>query len=244
MSGPLIGVTGPRGRGWGMWICAWLSLKLQGARAVRITRDQGPERWDRLDGLLIGGGDDISATLYGMEPAPDIRVDPDRDRLELEALERVWPTGAPVLGVCRGSQMLNIFRGGSLHQDIHAIYVEAPRMRTVLPRKRVRLLDGAALTRIIGAPEVTVNALHHQSIDRLGEGFAIAGIDEHGIVQATEWMGDGFRIGVQWHPEFLFYKRAHRRLFRAFVTEARRFRAARLRQQEAGSAEGAVGAPG
>jgi len=224
---PVIGVTGGRGRGRFSWLCAAFSLRLHGARAVRITaaRDARHPHFDPavvggLDGLVIGGGDDIGATIYGAEPTPDVRLDPARDALELAALEAVWDTPIPILGICRGSQMLNIFAGGNLHQDIYTAFEEVPRIHTPLPRKHVTLEPGTRLERIIGAGTVTVNALHHQSVDRLGDGFTVAARDEFGIVQATEHQGPVFRIGVQWHPEFLFYRRAHRRLFAALVQAA------------------------
>lgn len=229
MRRPVIGVTGGRGRGRLSWLCTAFSLWLHGARAVRIIAPKrkntpfDPALVDGLDGLIIGGGDDIGAMLYGGEPIPDIRLDPARDALEAEALRVLWQTDIPILGICRGSQMMNIFAGGNLHQDIYDAFDDVPEIHTPLPRKHVSLEAGSQLERIIGAGRVTVNALHHQSVDRLGDGFAVAACDEFGIVQATEHHGPAFRIGVQWHPEYLFYRRAHRRLFAALVSAARDF---------------------
>lgn len=233
---PLIGVTGPRGRGWAMWAFAALSLWLHGARVRRITPPLEPEKLAGLEGLLIGGGDDISATLYDGAPAPDVRLDPERDALELAALERFWPTEAPILGICRGAQMLNVFRGGRLHQDVWAVYGEDRRIRTPLPLKTVTVCEGAELGRHVGGRErFTVNSLHNQAVDELGEGMAVAARDEAGMTQAIEYRGDRFRIGVQWHPEFLPYKRPHRRLFRAFVQAARAARAASVEEVTVGA---------
>ena len=117
--------------------------------------------------------------------------------------------------------MLNIFAGGNLHQDIYSAFEEVPRIHTPLPRKRVTLEPGTRLEKIIGVGTVKVNALHHQSVDRLGRGFQVAARDEFGIVQATEHQGPVFRVGVQWHPEFLFYRFPHRRLFGSLVEAAR-----------------------
>ncbi|MGF1473937.1 MAG: gamma-glutamyl-gamma-aminobutyrate hydrolase family protein [Geminicoccaceae bacterium] len=221
MSKPVIGVTGAKRRAVQLWWFAALSLRLQGARPVKIVPPLRPERLERLDGLLIGGGDDIGADLYGGMPVPDVRIDPERDELEHAALEHFWPTGIPIMGICRGSQMMNVFMGGTLHQDIYKVYTDAKRMRTPLPRKCVELGEDSELREIIGQPTITVNSLHHQSVDRPGEGMRIAAKDEQGIVQAVEMPGPRFRIGVQWHPEFLFYRRGHRRLFRAFGEAAR-----------------------
>jgi putative glutamine amidotransferase len=209
-----------------MWWCNALSLRLAGARPVRLTAADDVEIVRRLDGLLIGGGDDIAAHLYDGDVSLDVRIDPERDALELTALARAVPLGLPVLGVCRGAQMLNVFFGGSLHQDIHAVYVEAPRLRTVLPSKSVDLATGSRLARTIGRTEVRVNSLHSQSVDRLAGNLRAVGRDRWGIVQAVEDPKRRFMVGVQWHPEFLFYRKPQLRLFVALARAARRGRAA------------------
>ncbi len=202
------------------WFAA-LGLRLFGARPRRITPPMEASELKGLDGLLIGGGDDIGAEIYGGMPVPDVRIDPLRDKLELSALEIALPKGIPVLGICRGAQMLNVALGGTLNQDIYEVYKQAPRMRTVLPRKRVDLEKGTRLHELIGLDCITVNSLHHQSVDKLGRGLQVSGSDEHGIIQAIEARGEAFRMGVQWHPEFLIYRRPHRRLFAAFVRACR-----------------------
>ena len=219
-------VTGSARRGYPMWIANWFSLYLAGARAVRVTPGSlKVSRFKQYDGLLVGGGDDIGAQIYGGMPVPDVRVDPERDRLELEALEHFLPTGKPVFGVCRGAQMLNVALGGSLHSDIYEVYEKAPRLRTVLPRKTVCLAADTTLLRICRKPELRVNSLHHQAVDRLGDDLRIAAKDTVGIVQAVECSATNyFRVGVQWHPEFLPYRPSQMRLFRSFVAEARRAR--------------------
>jgi len=214
---PCIGVTSSAGGGRYMWWFYWLSLKLMGARPVRLIAPVDDIEDRRLDGLIIGGGDDISAELYQGEPTLDVRIDPERDALELKLLERVAPLNMPVLGVCRGAQMLNVFYGGSLHQNIHAVYADMPKMWSPLPRKRVFLNEGSKLAHIIGSDSVRVNSLHKQAVDRVGAGLTISGRDEYGVTQSIEDAGAAFRVGVQWHPEFLIYKRRHRDLFRAFV---------------------------
>lgn len=217
---PLVAVTGSRRRGYAMWFANWLALTAHGLKAKRVVPSERREiDWRRFDGLLIGGGDDIDVQLYDGVPTPNIRIDPARDRLELDAIEVFLSTGLPILGVCRGSQILNVAMGGSLHEDIYEIYRTAPRRRTVLARKQVQLTPGSFLMSITGQETTSVNSLHSQSVDRLGEGLVVAARDEHGIVQAVERrdMSQQFMLGVQWHPEFLFYRRVHRRLFRTFA---------------------------
>lgn len=219
MNRPLIGVTSSARRGWLMTRLNRFALWRAGARSVVMTSDS-PRAGAELDGLLIGGGDDIEPTLYKGGITLDIRIDPERDRLEKEAFETAERRGLPVLGICRGSQMINVMRGGSLHEDIHAVYEAAPRMRTVLPRKQVTIEPDSRLGRILGADRCRVNCLHHQSVDRLGDGMAVVAQDDHGIVQAVESGGPRFVVGVQWHPEFLLANRAQQGLFRHLAAAA------------------------
>ncbi|HEX6142190.1 MAG TPA: type 1 glutamine amidotransferase [Geminicoccaceae bacterium] len=226
MSRPRIAVTSSRGWGRWLWWWCWLSLTRAGGRAVRLRPGHAYEL-DRLDGLLIGGGDDISPTLYDAELDPAVKVDPERDQLELEALEHAARRDLPVLGICRGSQMINVFFGGSLHIDIYAVYEAAPKMRTVLPKKTVHVTPGSRLDRILDCRKCRVNALHHQSVDRVGQGLEVVARDEHGMVQGIERPAGTYLIGVQWHPEFLILDRGQQRLFRRLVEVAAERRAAR-----------------
>lgn len=229
---PLIGVTASARRGRHMWWLNRLALARAGARAKLITAAR-PFPVERLDGLVIGGGDDIEGALYGLaEPAPKVRIDPERDALELRALEWAAVCDLPVLGICRGSQMINVHRGGSLHSDIYEVYAGAARLRTVLPRKSVTLEPGSRLRRILGEDSCRVNALHHQSVDRPGRGVELVAHDEAGVVQALEVPACRFMLGVQWHPEWLVLDRHQQALFRALVAAARAAVGARAAAQE------------
>lgn len=218
---PLIAVTGANRGGRMMWMFNHLALKLAGARAIRLTpADDERVVIGKSDGVLLGGGDDIGAELYNGEVMVDVRLDPGRDKMEQAVLDCAFHRDLPVLGVCRGSQMINVFLGGTLHQDIHTVYEEAPKMRTVLPRKWVSIESGTMLRDLLRYDRVMVNSLHHQSVDELGRGLKVAARDDHGIVQAIERPGDGFLMGVQWHPEFLFYAKHQSRLLKALVAAA------------------------
>ncbi len=220
MTRPLIGVTTSRHGGWRSFLMHRLALARVGAHAVRLVPGD-PLPAEPLQGLIIGGGDDIGAEIYGGEVLPDVRIDPERDKMELGLLKAALPAQLPVLGICRGSQMINVALGGTLHTDIYEVYVQAPKMRTVLPRKTVSIEPGSRLDRIMRCNPCQVNALHHQSVDRLGNGLRIAAQDQNGIVQAIESDSVAFLLGVQWHPELLFWKKPHQRLFAALTLAAR-----------------------
>jgi putative glutamine amidotransferase len=146
--------------------------------------------------------------------------DPARDALETRLLAAALERGLPVLGICRGQQLLNVHFGGSLHQDLRGFYVEDPETRTILPRKRVLTEPGTRLAAILG-PQARVNALHRQGVDGLGRGVRVAARDRNGIVQAVEHAALPFVLGVQWHPEYLPQLAGQRAIFRALVGEAR-----------------------
>ena len=214
---PCIGVTVARKGGWWMWQCNRLSIYLAGGKAIRL-RPQNKPTLEGLDGLLIGGGDDISPKLYDKMIEPAVRVDEERDTIEQRLAKEALAKGLPVMGVCRGAQMLNIVCGGNLHQEIHDVYVNAPRLRTILPRKKVKAEKGSRLARLLGRESFYVNALHHQSIDKVGKGLRATVTDDHGMIQGVEGTKEGvFKFGVQWHPEFLFFDKSQRQLFKAFV---------------------------
>ena len=220
MTSPLIGVTTSRRGGWRSYLMHRLALARVGARSVRLIPG-GALPDEPLQGLVIGGGDDIGAEIYGGKVLPDVRIDPERDKLELGLLKAALPAQLPILGICRGSQMINVALGGTLHTDIYEVYVQAPKMRTVLPRKTVTVEADSRLNGILRCNPCQVNALHHQSVDKLGRGLRIAARDESGIVQAIENESGPFLLGVQWHPELLFWKKPQQRLFAALAAAAR-----------------------
>lgn len=217
---PIIGVTASKRGGRAMWLANRIAIGLAGGKARRITADDGPEALRQVDGLLLGGGDDIGAEIYGGELTLDVRIDPERDHLEQQALDEAFRRRLPVLGVCRGSQMINVHCGGTLHQEIRKVYHEAPYMRTILPKKWVEVEIGSRLARLLGRRRLRVNSLHHQSVDRPGQGLTVVARDDHGIVQGIEREADPLLVGVQWHPEFLFYAQSQSGLLRALVGQA------------------------
>ena len=223
---PAIGVTVSARTGWRVFPFFQLALWRAGGRAVRFQTGRDRMTLDGLDGLIIGGGDDLSVELYGGRLVPEAVFDKARDALEIALLREAEARRLPILGVCRGAQLINVVRGGNLHQDIFEIYPRARRIHTPLPRKTIRIKPGSRLAWIKGTEPSVVNSLHTQSVDRLGRDLCAVAWDEADVVQAIESERPRFVLGVQWHPEYLVFSRRDQRLFRALVKAAREGREA------------------
>lgn len=219
MTRPLIGVTTSRRSGWRIFPLIALNVWMAGGRSVRWV-DGSDADLSTVDGVIIGGGDDISPDLYGGQLVRSARLDPGRDALERRVVHDAFAQDKPVLGICRGSQMLNIALGGTLHQDAYGVYRDSRYLRTILPRKTVHIEPDTRLAHVAGTEPMKVNALHSQAVDTLGRGLCVAARDEGGMIQAIERVRDPFAIGVQWHPEHLFYAHRQQGLFRALVSAA------------------------
>lgn len=239
MNKPLIGVTTSSRSGWRVFPFMALNLWLVGGRGIRWGAGR-PADLDAVDGIIIGGGDDISPELYGMELRTTARLDPKRDAFEMGLAKEALARNIPVFGICRGAQMLNVAAGGTLHQDAWNVYKDSKPITTVLPKRDVSIFEDTRLALIAGTETMRVNALHSQSVNRLGGGLRIAARDSGGMVQAIERTADPFALGVQWHPEHLFYARRQRALFRSLVVAANAY--AKGRQQTLDVTEAALAA--
>lgn len=215
---PRIAVTTSERSGWRIFPLVAFNLWLSGGRGVR-WRVGRPADLAEVDGLIIGGGDDISPDIYGGELVASARLDPDRDAMERELAIAAIDAGMPLLGICRGSQMINVALGGTLHQQAYDVYKASDHYWTVLPKKEVSVLPETQLMRIAGPEPMRVNALHSQAVNELGAHLQVSARDRGGMAQAIERTDGRFAMGVQWHPEHLFYARRQRALFRA-LTEA------------------------
>jgi putative glutamine amidotransferase len=163
-----------------------------------------------LDGLVLQGGTDISPQTYGEQPLrPEWAGDPERDRYEIGLLRGFLDLGKPVLGICRGQQLINVALGGTLYQDtatqkpgahVHqdtAVYEDKYHQVEIVPGTRLAALYP-------GVRRAKVNSIHHQAVNRLGKGLAVeAHSAEDGVIEAIRHDGPQYVAGVQWHPEFL-----------------------------------------
>lgn len=161
-----------------------------------------------LDGLVLQGGADIDPRVYGDEPTDVLGpIDGVRDRFELELLRAFAAAGKPVLGVCRGMQLINVEYGGTLHQDLqHANVVNYAHRQLDLYDEHthdIELTQGGWFSGLYeGARSARVNSIHHQGIKRLGEGLIVEALSSDGVIEAIRHPELPFMVGVQWHPEF------------------------------------------
>ena len=196
-----------------------------------------------FDALLLGGGGDVDPARYGRPPLENgtLEIDPDRDRIDFELFDEARRTGAPILGICRGLQVVNVALGGTLVQDIPAerpseiVHARARDEKTRLDHT-VAVAPETRLGHLASSPEVRVNSRHHQAIDTLAPGLEVSGLSPDGLPEAVETSGDEWVLAVQWHPENLAGDPVSRRLFAEFVRAARE-RAAR---DDLAEAEGAA----
>ncbi|HVL35610.1 MAG TPA: type 1 glutamine amidotransferase [Burkholderiales bacterium] len=161
-----------------------------------------------LDGLVLQGGADVSPTMYGEEPLqPAWAGDRLRDVYEIELVHEFIEAGKPVLGICRGAQLINVALGGTLYQDIATQIADAgPHVTDAYEKHRheIRFEPGSRLARLYrGVERAGVTSIHHQCVKALGRGLrAEAWAEPDGVVEAIRGTGKGYVFGVQWHPEF------------------------------------------
>lgn len=191
-----------------------------GGFPVLLPPDADPEEvLQRFAGLVLTGGGDLDPHYYGEEPASGLgSVSPERDWFEIRLARLFLAAGKPILGICRGLQVLVVAAGGSLYQDLPAgaiqHYQRAPREHR---SHGIRLSGDSTLAGVLGGTEFRVNSFHHQAVRDLPAGFRAVGFSPDGIIEAVE-ATEGPFLGVQWHPEDLFAERPEAAaLFRYFV---------------------------
>lgn len=171
----------------------------------RTSATQSAARWlQGMSGLMLTGGGDVDPALYG-EARHVETEDPDgeRDAEEMELLREALALDLPVLAICRGLQVLNVYQGGTLvqHLPTSARHVRRDGERSA-PAHEVRIEPDTLLSEIVGSPTAQVNSRHHQAIGVLGKGLRVSARDvEDGIIEAVELPGRSFVLAVQWHPE-------------------------------------------
>lgn len=192
-----------------------------GCAPVLLPLRPGVEQFiGRLDGLLVPGGPDVDPALYGATAHPRTRgVNPVTDAVELELVKAALAAGLPLLVICRGMQLLNVLRGGTLHQHLPEITGHdghCPQTKTyTLGRNRLNLELGSQVAGILGSKNWTSDCHHHQAIDRLGAGLVATAWAPDGVIEAVEVADHPFAIGVQWEAGQTPDERLHQALAEA-----------------------------
>jgi putative glutamine amidotransferase len=200
--------------------------------AIEIFTPLAPEPGPvDFDALVLGGGVDVNPSLYGAETLSGggVEVDDERDAIDFALLEEALREKRPVLGICRGLQVINVALGGTLVQDLpierpSPVVHQNPEDPPEKTRRdhTVTVAPGTRLAAIAGAGELAVNSRHHQAIAKLAPGLEISATAEDGVPEAVESDRDGWLVAVQWHPENLAGDPAAAGLFAEFVAAAAR----------------------
>jgi putative glutamine amidotransferase len=179
-----------------------------------------------VDALLVAGGPDIDPRSFGEQPIPSLgSVNPLMDTYEVLLIRRVLELDKPLLGICRGEQVLNVVAGGTLHQDLRTAMPNVLKHRQDaarwFPTHEVDIVPGTQLADILQTKRIAVNTFHHQAVAAVAPGFVAAAHAPDGVIEAIESTKHRFVLGVQWHPEGMWnQKKNFDELFAEFVRAA------------------------
>ena len=184
-----------------------------------------------LDGILFSGGEDVHPIFYGESPLINLgTVSPERDRWELELFKAARKKKLPLLGICRGCQVMNVALGGTLYQDIDSQILKANGHHPVGIKGEeiyhfIDIDPTSELYQIFITEKLGINSFHHQSVKKLGEGLIVSALSEDGVIEAYESfeMENNYIMGIQWHPEIMRsrYERFHN-LFESFIAKCKK----------------------
>lgn len=176
-----------------------------------------------IDGLMLSGGYDVHPLLYGEEPDTLLQdLYPERDLYEIQLIQRAQQRRMPILGICRGLQLMNVAFGGTLYQDVSrhspTILQHLQHAQVHVGAHTVELVEGTVLRELMQVDSLLTNSFHHQSVKKVAPGFKVNALAKDGIVEGIESVDHPFIIGVQWHPELMIEKQVEaNKLFKSFV---------------------------
>ena len=189
----------------------------------------------QIDALLLPGGPDVDPIHFGEEPQYKLEIDPERDNLELILAKMAFSEDKPILGICRGIQVMNIAAGADIYQDLIAqrpgtlVHKQnAPKWHST---HEVEIQPETMLLKILGESHLRVNSYHHQAVRKLAPGFRASALAKDGVIEAIENPSLNFALGVQWHPELMWKRYAlFKRLFVALIRAAKPDKAIRNKE--------------
>ena len=180
-----------------------------------------------LDGFLLSGGEDVEPSFYGCRREPGCGPSsPLRDAFEIHLVKMALRKHIPLLGVCRGMQVINVAMGGTLHQDIAALGTETMNHLNTETSDygrfhNIMIALRSSLSKVMGESVISVNTSHHQAVDKIGSGLEIISRTEDGIIEGIDYTGNNYLLGVQWHPEAMPEARSTKLLIGDFIKACR-----------------------
>ena len=198
-----------------------------GGLPILLSLSEDPALWEEycqsFDGFVFTGGQDVDPQLYGQEKIPQCSYQaPLRDNQEFYMLRRLRALDKPVLGICRGIQVMNTALGGTLYQDLPtqrpSPVIHSQQKPYDIPHHQVAIVPGSRIHQITGLTHISVNSMHHQAVWEVAPGFDVTAVAEDGLTEAIESRDARFFVGVQWHPEHMWQDYASgRSIWSAFV---------------------------
>jgi len=188
-----------------------------------VATEEAADAWlERMDGVILSGGMDVDPASYGQEPAKDMGgIDGPKDEMEEILTKKILSYGTPTLAICRGIQVVNVFAGGTLFQDVSAAadppLKHSQRTTDERPTHSIAIEPGSCLEEVFGGCQARVNSYHHQCVDRVADGFRVTARAPDGIIEAIEHTEYPYLVCVQFHPELLTHLPEFLRLFESHV---------------------------
>jgi putative glutamine amidotransferase len=190
---------------------------------ILSDQEQIEQQIELIDGLLLSGGCDVHPHFYKEEPHPLLQdLCPERDLHEIQLVQLAHQSRKPILGICRGAQLLNVAFGGTLYQDVslhsNQVYQHIQQAQVHVAAHEIKILEHSILKKTMEVSHTTINSFHHQSVKKVAPGFRINAVAGDGIIEGIEKEDSSFIIGVQWHPELMADKQEEtRKLFEGLV---------------------------